>query len=204
MITWDKTYKMKTARLLLCMGIFFLSFTVMAQTGEVKPVRKNRFSVYTGLGPNYYFNNLVLLKDEVNALNYSFAGRFMWEPEYNLSLGFETGYYRLYSMKLSGPKQSQVHNSAIPFQIVISMKFLKSFYGNFAIGRSLLINDITTNAYGNFDATAFSLADFSTTVGYKHKLNDRFSLCVESKFYWASKTNDKNIALLFMAGYSFH
>ena len=61
MITWDKTCKMKTSRLLLSMGIFFLSFTVMAQTGEIMPVRKNRFSLYTGLGPNYYFNNLVLL-----------------------------------------------------------------------------------------------------------------------------------------------
>jgi hypothetical protein len=145
----------------------------------------------------------VLLTNKVNELNYSFAGRVMWEPEHRLSIGFETGYYRLYSLTQTGPLQTKIRNSAIPLQLIISMKFFKSFYGNFAIGRSILINDVTTNFDGNFDATTFSLADFSTSLGYKRQLNHRFSLGVETKFFLSSKADDKNIALLFMAGYSF-
>ena len=181
-------------------GFCFLCSYSWAQETEPK---KHPFAVYAGVGPNYYFNNLVKFKDEVNELQYSFVGRFMWEPEHLLSIGFETGYYRLYSVKANGPNQTSVRNSAVPFQLVVGMKFLKSFYYNFSIGRSLLINDITTNADGEFDATVFSLADFTNTIGYRKKLNDRFSLGSELKLYYASKATDMNLALAFVAGYSF-
>jgi hypothetical protein len=189
-----------------CLAVFFC-FTGVIATGQgstaPEPVR-HRHSFYLGVGPNYYFNNLVALKSEVKELNYSFVARYMWEPEHLLSLGFETGYYRLYSIKLNGPNHSRVRNSAIPFQAVIGMRFLKTFYGNFAIGRSLLINDITTDADGDYDATTFSLADISTTVGYKKKINDRLSLSSELKLYYASKASDMNLALAFVVGYGFH
>ncbi len=188
---------------LIAIGIFCLSSPAIAQSDKTNK-SKRHWTVYGGIGPNYYFNNLVLLKNEVNELNYSFVGRIMWEPEHLLSIGFETGYYRLYSMNLTTPVNTKIKNSAIPIQFVISMKFLKSFYGNFAIGRSILINDITTSGTGDYDATTLSLADFSTTIGYRRKLNERFSLGLESKFYWASKADDKNVALLFMAGYRLH
>jgi hypothetical protein len=185
--------------LLICCS----SFAAMAQSDNAPQYKRHKYTVYGGVGPNYYFNNLVRLKGQVNELNYSFAARFMWEPEHRLSIGFETGYYRLYNLALKGPKNTTIKNSAIPIQLVVSMKFLRNWYGNFSIGRSFLINDITTDANGNFDASNFSLADFSGTVGYKRRLSDHFSLGAETKYYYASKAEDANIALLFMAGYSF-
>jgi hypothetical protein len=67
-----------------------IGFNCVAQTTDSASVKKNhRFTLYAGVGPNFYFNNLVLAKDDVNELSYSFVGRIMWEPEHNLSLGIE-------------------------------------------------------------------------------------------------------------------
>jgi hypothetical protein len=181
----------------LCFAVTF------AQAQDNTQDFRHRHSVYLGVGPNYYFNNLIALKNEVNEFNYSFVGRYMWEPEHLLMIGFETGYYRLYSIKLNGANHTTIKNSAVPIQLVIGTRFLKSYYFNFAIGRSILINDITTDADGEFDATTLSLADFSTTVGYKKRLNNRISLSSELKLYYASKASDMNLALAFVVGYGF-
>ena len=71
----------------------------------------------------------------------------------------------------------------------------------FSFGRSILINKVSSTNYGNFDATAISLADVTLTVGYKRSLNERISLGTELKYFYASKANDQNLALVFMCGY---
>lgn len=187
-------------RLILGLSIFVFSINAMSQPVSVEKKKIRHFVFYGGIGPNFYFNDLVLGKDQVNALNYSVVGRIMWEPEYRLSLGLETGYNRLYTMRTP---DVHIINSSVPIQFVVSMKFLKSFYGNFSYGRSILVNKVSSTSYGNFDATAVSLADVTLTVGYKRKLNDRISLGTELKFYHASKANDENLALVFMCGYHF-
>jgi hypothetical protein len=184
----------------LVLLLFISSFHTLAQSATVEKKKLRHIVFYGGIGPNIYFNNLVLAKNEVNTFNYSVVGRIMWEPEYRLSLGFESGYNRLYTIN-----NSLVHiiNGAVPLQFVVSIKFLKTFYGNFSYGRTILINKVDSPTYGNFDATAISLADVTLTVGYKRKLNERFSLGPELKYYYASKANDNNIALVFMCGYHF-
>ncbi len=193
-----------TGKLIFVIIMTLTTLSVNAQDDGVLPVKPHRHSVYLGVGPNYYFNNLILLKNQVNVVNYSFVGRYMWEPEHLLTIGFEMGYYRLYNLKLPGALHSSIRNSAVPFQLVIGMRFLKKQgYFNFGIGRSLLINDITTDADGDFDATTISLADFTTTAGYRKQINDRISLSSEIKLYYASKAADMNLALAFVVGYGF-
>jgi len=182
-------------------GLLICLFSVNARAQSVSRDRKNRHWVfYGGIGPNLYFNNLILAKDQVNVLNYSCVGRMMWEPEYRLSIGLESGYNRLYTIHTS---DVHIINSSIPIQAVVSIKFLKSFYGNFSYGRSILVNKVSSGTYGNLDATAVSLADVTLTVGYKRKLNERISVGAEAKFYHASKANDQNLAFVLMGGYHF-
>ncbi len=190
-------------RFIIYIGILFcmISSNTSAQSESAPSEKKNAFVVYGGLGPNIYFNNLVLAKKDVKELNYSFAARFMWEPEYLLSLGFETGYYRLYTVSPSEVPGVDISNYAIPIQIVVNMKFLKTFYFNFASGQSILLNKVST-PNGDNNASTISLGDFSGSIGYKHKLKNRLSISAETKFFFASKLDDKNIALLFLLGYA--
>lgn len=184
------------------LGIMAVS-QVVAQTTDAKPVKNGRWVVYGGIGPNYYFNNLDLGAQRVTELNYSFVARVMWEPEYFLSLGFETGYNRLYSMSGDSPQTGHVSivNVAIPIQFVVSMKFGKHYYANFNVGQGFLLNNVSTELLGNYDASVVSFGDFGLTAGYRRDISQRFMLGAELKGYYSTKLDDKNIALVFMAGY---
>jgi hypothetical protein len=182
----------------------FLSIQGMAQKDSSSPKPRHKWAVYAGVGPNVYFNNLVLAKNQVNVVNYSFVARVMWEPEHFLSLGLESGYYRLYTVNSPEAGNVSIANSAIPIQIVVSMRFLQSFYFSGSLGQSILVNQAHSQTYGNFDAKTVSLGDFTTTLGYKHYLKGgRFSISAETKFFYSGKANDQSLALVFVGGYSF-
>jgi hypothetical protein len=194
-----------TKKVLLAMTLWLAAFGYAeAQTSDSSPVKEHRWTVYAGVGPNYYFNNLQIGSKLVNEVNFNFVTRIMWEPEYFLSLGFETGYNRLYS--LSGGSgtvigESSIVNVAIPLQVVVSMKFFNNYYCNFNLGQAILLNKVTTANVGDFNATVLSLGDFGATIGYRKDINERFRLGAELKGYYSSKLDDKNISLVFMAGY---
>ena len=75
----------------------------------------------------------------------------------------------------------------------------KLFY-YFSTGQSVLINK-ASNSTETENASTISLGDFAGTLGYRHNYKKNMYLGVESKFYYSSKLNDKNIALLFMVGF---
>src|SRR6516225_3822904 len=128
-------FRLYTIILICC-----FSFTAMSQTITAQQAKKHPFSIYAGFGPNIYFNNLVVAKNHVNVFNYSFVGRFMWEPEHFLSLGLETGYYRLYSANFpqgtGGP--TRIVKTAVPVSLVTSIRFLRGGYANVSIGQTCL------------------------------------------------------------------
>jgi len=174
--------------------------SVIAQETAPAPVRKHKFALYIGAGPNLFFNNVVVGKEYVKEANYSFTGRLLWEPEHNLSLGIESGYYCLYRVEDEDLPDVRITNYAIPIMLVVNMKFLKTFYFNFASGQSILLNNVS-HPLDEVNASTLSLGDFSGSLGYKHQWKNWITLGVETKFYYASKLNDKNVALLFMAGF---
>jgi len=192
-------------RILVLLFMSAFTFNCIAQTTDSSSAKKNhRFTFYAGAGPNFYFNYLVLAKDYVNEFNYSFVGRIMWEPEHNLSLGIESGYNRLYSVRAtSGDSSVHIVNAAIPIQVVVTMKFFENFYASFLLGQSILKNKVTTTHLGNADATSISLADFGAAIGYKRLISDHFYLGSEIKGFYSGKLQDKNIALVFMGGIRF-
>lgn len=177
------------------------SIHTFAQSDTDSHAKKHKFAIYGGVGPNYYFNNLVIARSLVNAFNYSFSGRLMWEPGHLLSLGVESGFYQLYNLNTPDPTHAHIANSAIPIQLVASMRIQKDFYFNFSMGRSILLNKVNSQTYGNFDASNWSLADFAGTLGYRRRLTDRISLGAETKYFYSSAFVDRNISILFVCGY---
>ena len=190
----------------------FLVFCLMITYGEAqdltvtKTIKKHKYTLYAGFGPDFYFNNLTVSKQYVRELNYAFVTRFMWEPAYFLNLGFETGYNRFYSIKENPIAGSQVKitNAAIPIQLVISMKFNTDFYSSFTMGQSILLNKVNTTNNGstnNINASSLSLGDFGINIGYRKLISSRLYLGTELKGFYSSKLDDKNLGLMFMTGY---
>ncbi len=176
-----------------------------AQSTDSPSLTKNhQWVLYAGVGPNYYFNNLVVAKGKVNEINYAFMGRLMWEPEYFLNVGLEIGYNHLYSLEGTLPNNNGtiiITNVSVPFQFVVSMKFLKSFYGNFNVGYAILTNNVSSSKFGDSSGLILSTADFAASIGYRHPISDRFLVGVELRGYYSTKLDDKTLSLLFMGGY---
>lgn len=183
--------------------IIFLLFSLYTKAQDINAttVKQHHFAVYLGIGPSYYFNNIVTGKSLVHEFSYSIDAKFMWEPEHFLSIGIETGYYRLYTAKASNPANVDIATVAVPIQTVISMRLIKAFYFDFALGPSLVYNNVHTDQYGDFNGRAVSLADLSGALEYKVDLKNRFKIGLATKFFYSSHSNDKNLALLVRFGY---
>ena len=65
-------------KIFIVVFICSIAFKGVAQTNSTTTPKNHKFTFYLGVGPNYYFNNLVLAKDKVKELSYSFVGRLMW------------------------------------------------------------------------------------------------------------------------------
>jgi len=189
-------------KLIIAISLFFIAGQSMAQNGSTEDLKYRKFALYLGAGPSYFINNVVTFKNEVNSFNYEISFRAMWEPKHSfLSLGFESGYYRLYSVSVDSIK-SKVVNTAIPLQLVVSMKVAKNWYANFSFGQSILYNKVTTElSASNHSNHTLSYADLGLTAGYRFSVKNRLSYAVETKFFYSSGNADGTVAVLFMVGY---
>ena len=196
---------MKNYKHYLSILFCFFSLNLPAQKDNHGQDKKHRFCLYGGVGPNYYFNNLVIAKNYVQPWNYSLTARLMWEPEYFISLGIESGYSQLYTVKYTAPSlwPAQVTKIAVPVQLVVSMKFLKNYYVDLSIGQSNLVDKFSSPDLGSFKTSSWSLADFGITLGYKYLIKNRVSVGAESKFFHSTKNDDSNLALVFMVAFHF-
>lgn len=198
---------MRIHKIVIAFSFCFVVSRSMAQTDQTDKYRQ--FAVYAGAGPSYFFNNLQLFSENVKPWQYAISARFMWEPPHSLlSLGIETGYYRLYSvtdnvMDSSGQvTQAHVTNTSIPIMFVVSMKFSKKFYADWAMGQSISFNKVSAEGLNtNHNASTWSLSDFTATVGYRFVQKERISYAVEFKGFYSSYYENATIALLFIVGF---
>jgi hypothetical protein len=161
-----------------------------------------KFALYGGVGPSYFINNLVLGKKDVSNFKYAFTLQGMWEPQNSfVSLGLETGYYRLYTVKSTNPK-GDISNSTVPIMFVAGMKFSKKFYAYWSMGQSITFNKVSnTDSNYNFNNSVWSVADFAATFQYRLVQKERISYDVELKGFYSSKYENATIALLFIVGF---
>jgi hypothetical protein len=197
---------MRIQKIIFAVLVCFLSARSMAQSEQTGKYRK--FSLYAGVGPSYFFNNLIAFKNDVNTFNYAFSFRAMWEPRHSfLSLGIETGYYRLYTVNSTvtvnnTSSKVTVKNSSIPIQFCVSMKFSKNVYANWSMGQSILESKVTAEGNNNnFNAHSTSLSDFSATIGYRFIQKERISYAAEFKGYYSSSYANGTLALFFIVGF---
>lgn len=160
-----------------------------------------RLSAMVGTGWTHYYDNLVTggegLKN--NFLGTSF--RLMWEPEHRLSIGVETGYYKLYTATLE-PGHARSDFAVIPVLANVRMRILKEFYVTAGTGVALLKSELTTPTSSAKSQTK-SYSDVQLSALYLHNLSEQFSVGGELKFLWIDKTDDFMTGLQVVARWRF-
>lgn len=179
--------------------IFVLFFLIAPQFLK----SQKDFSFQLAAGPNYYFNNLEIFKENLEPINYSIYSKLMWNTRYRLSFGIESGYIRLYRLNdFATGINSEITMTAIPVHAAIEMKFSSKLYATFSFGPSFFRNNIISNK-GEQSTHTFSTADISFGLGYRHTFKNHLFIGVESKFYYSSKSEDRNISLPVFVGIDF-
>src|SRR5450432_858583 len=198
---------MRIPKLIITVAVCFIGLQSLAQSTE-QPEKYRKFSLYGGVGPSYFFNNLIAFKNDVTPWGYAFSFRAMWEPKHSfLSLGFETGYTRLYSatstIVVGGQStNATVKNSNIPLMLCVSMKFSPKVYANWSMGQSISLSKVSSPGNSrNFNSSTTSLSDFIATFGYRFIQKSRISYAAEARGYYSSSYANGTVALLFVVGY---
>ena len=166
-------------------------------------ISQKDFSFQLGGGPNFYFNNLEIFKDNLEPINYSLYSKLMWNTRYRLSFGIESGYIRLYRLNdFTTSLNSNITMTAIPIHAAIEMKFSTNLYATFSFGPSFFRNNIVSTK-GEQSSHTFSTADVSFGLGYRYTFKNHLFIGLESKYYYSSKSEDRNMALPVFVGIDF-
>jgi hypothetical protein len=169
--------------LLVCFAL-----AVFAQQNDtVKKERLNHYSFTVGGGWTHYINNLDY---GVQDIQRDFAGismKFYWEPEYRLSLGLETGYYKLFKITNQyNDTTVQIDRSVIPFLMLVRMRVIDRFYLGAGMGIAI-INNKAAGKQQEIITKTTSLSNFEISGAYIYPLSKHWLLGGEIKaFHFAS------------------
>ena len=178
-------------RAVIPMVLVFLSVVVYSQKNDSVKVRLNHYTLTIGTGWTHYINNLEMGDQN---LQQDFAGvslKFFWEPEYRLSLGLESGYYKLFMAKgqLTDNTTGQVDRSVIPLLFLIRMRIIENVH--LAIGTGIaLITNKTAGGQQKVVTETLSLSNFELSGAYIYPLNKHLLLGGEVKLFHFGNTED--------------
>lgn len=153
---------------------------------------RSHYTLAIGVGWSHYFANMDLVP--ARNVKKEFIGasfRFMWEPEYRLSLGLETGLYRIFRVDsvLSSEYTLNAKMYVVPLLLVIRMRIVDNFYLSVAPGLAIQFSQI--NGIGDkISSTQFSLSNVEGCASYLYPLNKHLIVGGEARLFHFGKTND--------------
>ncbi|MEI6682571.1 MAG: hypothetical protein WCO44_08085 [Bacteroidota bacterium] len=176
--------------------LVFIAIAVFSQHKDTLKARINHYSFTVGTGWSHYFNNL---EYGDNNIRQDFAGlscRFYWEPEYRLSLGLESGYFRLFRVKnqITPDIGSEVDRSVIPLLLLVRMRVVDNVYLSTGLGLAVLTNKAAAGDQKIITKT-WSLSNYEVAASYIYPLKKHLRVGGEMKLYNFGVLNDWMFAL---------
>lgn len=164
---------------------------LFSQENNKKSEKLNHYSLALGLGWTHYINTLEIGKEQAKTNSPGVSFRFFWEPEHRLSLGLETGYYRLY--KVSGKTYTDVSGNvtmtALPFMLTVRMRVVDKLYLSAGAGVAAMFNKIS-GIDTQINSTILSMSNYQFSASYIIPFKDRLRFGAEAKLYNFGKTVD--------------
>jgi hypothetical protein len=177
--------------------MFAFSYILTAQT----PDSSRYLKLTIGGGYGHYFNTFTNVSDQDVVNNKpSFSARLLWQPEYRLRLGLESGLYYIYSttrIQTDGGSDKLTTNlKVIPIFLSLSMAVTKRFELNFSTGWTSMIYTIQINKSTKNKITGhtFSMSNFAAGCSYYIPLSRKIDLGAEIKYMYLGKTDDYHVS----------
>ena len=147
-------------------------------------VRLNHYTLTIGAGWTHYINNL---ENGVQEIQQNFAGvsfKFCWEPEYRLSLGLESGYYKLFKVtdRINSDTSVQIDRTVIPLLLLVRMRIVDNFYLGAGVGLALITNK-AAGANQKIVTKTTSLSNYEVSGSYIVPLSKHWRVGGELKMF---------------------
>jgi len=186
-------------------AIFFISITAFPQSKD------SLYYLTAELGAGYSRYITTLDFPNLNQNGFSGTVRVMWHPEHLLSLGIETGYQYLYSIKANpnipgiGVVEAKASMVSVPIFIIYQMKILPSTLPNLGVlfGSGVFFLSSNSEAFGDNVSSSQLSVGFTGAATYLHPLNDDISIGGEIKYYYISKIQDADLSIQILFSYKF-
>lgn len=161
-----------------------------------------------GGGIGHFFNTFSnVLDEDVRNERPSFCGKLLWQPEYRLSIGIESGYYFMYSTTRiqtnTGSEKLTSKLKVVPIFLSLSMNVVNHLDINFGTGWADMIYTVNP-AQSKADkvvGTTYSMSNYTTGFTYSYQLGKKFTLGAEFKYLYLRKTNDSHVSMLLNISY---
>ncbi len=176
----------------------FVSFAKTAEAQE-ETKSKSSLNIMIGTGLGVYLKDLPTVPDDdIHNLKPVVSAKFYWKPPHRVQLGFETGYYPLYSttaIQYEGeePVDAKSQTTALPLMINVDLRVWKDWHIAIGTGPTMLFS--STEFMGDkASSTVLSAANFIISTSYLYPLTDRFCLGGEVSYFYIGKTVDSHLS----------
>jgi hypothetical protein len=182
---------MAKRQVLFLVFFLFLSYTGFSQQTDSVKVKRNHYSLAVGIGWAHYINSLEIGKDNATINSAGLSLKFFWEPEHRLSLGLESGFYRLYKVKSKTDTdlQGQATMSAMPLLLVVRMRIIDHFYLSAGGGLAVMFNKVT-GINDKVNSNILSLSNYQFSGSYLYPLAKHWQVGGEFKVLNFGKASD--------------
>ena len=171
--------------------ILFMAPAMFSQKDDSLSVKRNHYSLAIGLGWTHYLNTLEIGGENATINSAGLSMRFFWEPEHRLSLGLETGFYRLYKVKSKTytDLKGEATMSAVPLLLTVRMRVVDHFYLSAGAGLAAMFNKVT-GIDKQINSTIWSFSNYQFSASYIYPLSKHWQIGGEFKFLNFGKTAD--------------
>jgi hypothetical protein len=178
-------------KFILALVLLCSTLAAFSQEKDSAKVRLNHYTFTIGGGWTHYINNLDYGDDNIQQ---DFAGvsfKFYWEPEYKLSLGLESGYYKLFKVKAttSDNIDAEITRSVVPLLLLVRMRIIDNFYLGAGMGIAIITNKVAGNGQEIITKTN-SLANFEISGAYVYPLTKHLLVGGECKVFSFGNLDD--------------
>ena len=170
----------------ILLPVLLMCFATMAfaqQKDSVK-VRLNHYSFSVGAGWTHFINNLENGDQNLKNNFVGFTGKFFWEPEYLVSLGLETGYFRLFniSTEIKPDTTVEINRTVVPLLLLVRMRVVDNLHLTAGVGLAFITNKSSGVGQEIVTKTS-SLANFELAATYLYPLGKHWRVGGEAKIY---------------------
>lgn len=170
--------------------------------------QNNHIKVIVGGGYGYYFNTFSnVSNDDIAIYKPNFSAKLIWQPEYKLRIGIESGYYPIYSTSKfqtdNNTIQLTTHLDVIPFFFNISMVLHKNLEASFATGWASMKYFISSKNGRRGSVTGSTMSKYNILVGLNYYLpiGKRIDIGTEVKYLYLGKTLDNHMSVTISMSY---